>query len=127
MVRRLADDVNAQPTVLVVGQRAADALEDTKPNAPVKSHRRGDEDWLDKTFAPAAVLDGTYLGPGRAGQAQAFASTVASAQDFLPAIVPDREQTFGVGKVELHLALAAAVADAPLGGMTTILSGHVPM
>jgi hypothetical protein len=34
-------------------------------------------------------------------------------EDFQPALVPNREQTFGVGELELHFALAAPVANAP--------------
>jgi hypothetical protein len=53
------------------------------------------------------------LRPGRTGQVSALAAAVAPAQHFQSAIVPDRQQSLGVGEHELHVAFAAAVAATP--------------
>ena len=68
---------------------------------------------LNAALAPAAAFDGIHLRPGRTGQVSALAAAVAPAQHFQSAIVPDRQQSLGVGEHELHVAFAAAVAATP--------------
>src|SRR5690242_11241929 len=114
MTRRLANDVHMQTVVFVGDHQAAHALADAIPYTLVQSHCRRDDDGFDAALAPAAAFDGVQLRPGRAGQMRTFAAAVAPAEDLQPALAPDRQQALGVGEEKLHLALTAAIMDAPL-------------